>query len=187
MEKEVYKSIEGYEGSYEVSNFGNVRSLDRVIIDKNGAKRNIKGKLLALSNAGKIQKDGSSYLKVGLSKNRVIKQFLAHRLVAQAFVDNPNNYEEVNHKDEDKHNNIYSNLEWCTRSENNNHSQITQKLNKAKMIKINQLDMKGNFIKEWPGMRAAARGLGGKTHKHIALCCKGEKMWAYGFKWEYAE
>ena len=101
---EVWKDIEGYEGKYQVSNEGRVRSLyDR------GVKRE---KILSLLN------HNCGYLVITLSLNGVHKRYLVHRLVAMAFIDNPNGYEFVNHKDENKKNNNVENLEWCTKSYN---------------------------------------------------------------------
>lgn len=105
---EAWKDIKGYEGLYQISNIGRVKSLSR--IDSRGNKRN--EKIL------KISKNNSGYYFVGLCKNGKVKQYLIHRLVAEAFVRNPYNYSEVNHKDEDKQNNIADNLEWCTHEYN---------------------------------------------------------------------
>lgn len=109
---EIWKPITGYEGLYEVSNFGNVRSLD--IYDSMGRFR--KGRLR------KQQLDGKkNYLTVMLSKKGVTKRVIVHRLVAKEFVGNPLNLPEVNHKDECKTNNNADNLEWCDHTYNNNY------------------------------------------------------------------
>jgi len=112
---EVWKNIEGYEGLYEVSNKGNVRSLDRTIINKNGKDQFYNGRELKkfMSNNG--------YIFFYLSKNHKVKVFLGHRLVAQAFIDNQYNKNCVNHKDSVRTNNEVSNLEWVTSSENRIH------------------------------------------------------------------
>lgn len=108
---EVYKDIEGYEGQYQVSNLGNVRSLDR---ECKGNKCVFikKGKILS----PKTHKNG--YLIVGLCKDSKMKMYYIHRLVAEAFIPNPNNLPIINHKDEDKTNNNLINLEWCDKSYN---------------------------------------------------------------------
>lgn len=108
---EEWRSIEGYEGLYEVSSYGRVRSLDRYEINNLGYKRLLKGKILSPG----IKKDG--YFIVSL-KN---KNFRVHRLVAQAFIPNPEGLPQVNHKDEDKSNNNVDNLEWCDSKYNNNY------------------------------------------------------------------
>lgn len=104
---EIWADIEGYEGYYQVSNQGNVRSLTRVI---NGRK--VEGKLM------KWTYSTHGYPQVRLSMNGKSKTVTIHTLVATNFVDNPKNLSEVNHIDHNKHNATYTNLEWCTRSEN---------------------------------------------------------------------
>ena len=112
---EIWKSIPGYEGLYEVSNTGRVRSLDRYVKVGFGAYRLHKGKIinLTLSNSG--------YYFVDLTYKYKRKHFYVHRLVAEAFIPNPDNLPQVNHKDEDKTNNIAENLEWCDRKYNMNY------------------------------------------------------------------
>ena len=110
MNTEIWKDIEGYEGYYQVSNFGNVRSVDRVIEYSDGVKRLRKGRIL------KPYKNRDGYLTCDLRKNSKHKISKIHRLVSEAFIPNPSNLPEVNHKDEDKTNNCVDNLEWCTRS-----------------------------------------------------------------------
>ena len=103
---EEWRDIGGYEGLYQVSNLGRVRSLR----DKNNKKRELILK-------PKIMRNG--YLKVDLCKNGKQKTFTVHRLVATVFISNPKNFPVVNHKDENKLNNNVSNLEWCTVLYNN--------------------------------------------------------------------
>ena len=107
--KEIWKDIEGYEGLYQVSNIGRVRSLDRCV-ERNGGISFIKGRILKPARCGRQ----CNYWFVGLSKNGKVKQHYIHRLVAQAFIPNPENLPEVNHKDERPENNCVDNLEWCT-------------------------------------------------------------------------
>lgn len=114
--EEIWKDIKGYEGLYQVSNLGRVRSLDREVDCMRGEyieKRLYKGRIKKPSTGS----DG--YKRVHLNRDRNPKCFLIHRLVAEAFIDNTYNDECVNHKDEDKSNNIVSNLEWCTYQYNN--------------------------------------------------------------------
>jgi len=97
---EIWLDIANYEGKYQVSNIGNIRSINyhRSGVDK----------------LMKTQKLNNGYYSVGLTLNGVTKRFLVHRLVAEAFIPNPDKLPQVNHKDEDKSNNIVDNLEWCT-------------------------------------------------------------------------
>ena len=107
MSKEVWRDIEGYEGKYQVSNKGRVKSLNY--------HRSDKKKIL------KQSKHKSGYLYVALYKDGERKYYGVHRMVAQAFLSNPENYPEVNHKDENPLNNCVENLEWCTREYNINY------------------------------------------------------------------
>lgn len=111
--RELYIPVRGFEGLYEVSNFGNVRSVV-------GGKRQ-----------GKVLKGGKrfrNYLSVSLCKDGVYKSYLVHRLVAEAFISNPGNRATVNHKDNDQTNNNISNLEWATHSENELHAHTKGKV-----------------------------------------------------------
>lgn len=125
---EIWKSVNGYEGYYEISNLGNVRSLDRIIFLGNSFKLK-RGKKLTINNAG------SNYSHVQLSKNNKIKRKYIHRLVAEAFIPNPFNKKEVNHINENKRDNRVVNLEWATRQENINHSNIGTKNHNYKQEK----------------------------------------------------
>lgn len=114
---EEWKNIEGYEGLYQVSNYGNIRSLDKTVNDYRGKEaRTIKGKLL------KPFDSGNGYLVISLHRNGKRKNFYVHRLVAIHFVKNTDNKKVVNHKDHNKSNNNAENLEWVTIKENVSHS-----------------------------------------------------------------
>lgn len=119
-ESEVWEDIVGYKGQYQVSDKGNVRSVDR--IDSRGRKR--KGALLKLI----YDKDG--YVIVNLYKNGIGAQKKVHRLVTEAFIPNPNGLPQVNHRDEVKANNNVENLEWCTSKHNNNHGTRLERIRK---------------------------------------------------------
>ena len=116
---EIFKDIKDYESYYEVSNKGNVRSKDRtynLTVKGTQTKRFWKGKLLS------SQKSNTGYECVLLSKHQVCKKFSIHRLVANAFIPNPQNKPQVNHIDGNKLNNHVDNLEWCTAKENHKHA-----------------------------------------------------------------
>lgn len=162
---ETWKDIPGYEGLYQISNLGNVKSLYRI------ANNNhiIHEKIL------KPQKNYNGYLIVNLYKNNRMKAKLIHRLVGKTFIDNPNNYNYINHIDKNKSNNNANNLEWCTQSYNVIYS---------KGRKINQYDKNNNFIKTWNSIADIKRTLN-IDNGLIVRCCKGIKKSAGGFKWKY--
>ena len=119
---EIWKAVTGYEGLYEVSSLGNVRSLDRVIRSKHNGTTLRKGRILT-----PFYEEKKGYYQVALSKDGKEKKQRIHRLVAVAFLDNPFNYTDINHKDEIKTNNKVDNLEWCTREYNNNYGTKPQR------------------------------------------------------------
>lgn len=186
--QEIWKDIKNYEGLYQVSNLGNVRSLNR--IRKNGKKENQfylhKGKTLKPA----VQSVG--YKFVVLCKNGKSKGYRVHRLVAETFIENPNNYNCINHKDENRLNNCVDNLEWCTIAYNNTYGTKQERHSKAmkKKVgrKINQYDLEGNFIKQWESIIDAEKYLNKKrASTPIYMCCRHKKPTAYGYRWSYAD
>lgn len=116
--KEIWKTIKDYEGLYEISNLGRIKSLKKWCGNKYKAKWIEEESILTPTN------NGTGYLIIGLRKDTHRKNKYIHRLVAEHFIENPHNYKEVNHIDFNKRNNIVSNLEWCDRKENVEHSRI---------------------------------------------------------------
>lgn len=173
---EIWKPIKGYEELYEVSNYGRIRSFDRWCSHRRG-KQLKKGKIL------KLFKDTSGYLCVKLCKNTNQRQFKVHRLVAQAFIPNPNNLPQINHKDECKTNNIVSNLEWCDRKYNVNYGTRTKRVAEKLSKTVLQYDLNGNLIKEWKSV--AECGMNGYNQSHVASCCRGERKTHRGCIWRY--
>ena len=112
----MWKTIKGYEGLYEISDKGEVRSFDRILPCGHNSSHIRKGKILTPCGNGK------GYLQIYLIKDGKAKKYYIHRLVAEAFIDNPNNYPIINHKDENRSNNEVSNLEWCTHLDNVRHA-----------------------------------------------------------------
>ena len=158
---EIWKPIEGFEGLYEISNIGRVKSIGTY----NTCKRGIMNPMI----------DSDGYLHVRLYNNSVSKDIAIHRLVAIAFIPNPNNYRYVNHKDENTKNNKVSNLEWCTNSYN---------LIYSKGKKVAQYTKEGEFIKEFNCIADASRECNIPT-TNISKCCKGKRYSAGNFIWRY--
>ena len=162
---EIWKDIEGYEGLYQVSNKGRVKSLYK------GSERILRPGI-----------DRYGYYKIMIYKDSVRKTFKLHRLVAQAFIPNPENKPQVNHKDENKLNNCVNNLEWSTAKENSNYGSRNERLSR----KILQYSKSGDFIREWQSAVEVKRVLG-IANSHIIACCKGKRKSAGGFVWGYKE
>lgn len=129
--QEIWKDIPSFEGYYQISNLGNIKSVTRKAKVKilNNDYRTIKGQLISPAKT----RDG--YLKVSLSKNHKRYYFKVHRLVAQVFIPNTNNYPCINHKDENKENNRVDNLEWCTVKYNCNYGTRNERISKANSLK----------------------------------------------------
>lgn len=175
--EEFWKDIEGYEGLYQVSNFGRVKSLERLVKSNNNNYRIVKEKIL------KQNQDKDGYRIISLNKNNKGKSYRLHRLVAEAFIPNPNNYLVVNHKDENKENNYVDNLEWCTIHYNNIYGHRIEKAKKNKNIPLKQCDLFGNIVNIWNSATEVCNVLGYDISS-IRKCCNKKRLTAYGFKWE---
>lgn len=141
INQEIWKDISGYEGLYQVSNLGNVKRLERICNDG----RIVKEKTMKTTIAN------NNYKMVIFEINSVRKGFLVHRLVAQAFIPNPDNLPQINHKDENKLNNCVDNLEWCSAKYNNNYGSKPHKMSmihKGKTISKEQKEQISNKMKE---------------------------------------
>lgn len=168
MKEEIFKEIAGYEGLYEVSNFGNVRSL------KYGKTRTLKH-----------YKTRNGYQQVDLYKNSKRNHHYIHRLVATAFIENPDNLPEINHKDEDKTNNVVSNLEWCDHIYNSNHGTRNERVADALSEKVVQLTLEWEFIKEWESVNECGRN--GFDKSNVSACCNGKRKTHNGYRWMFAK
>lgn len=182
--EEIWRDIEGYYGYYQVSNFGNVRSLDRYLVF-NGTISLRKGKVLTQHTEKK------GYKVVTLSKDNKQKVYKVHRLVAEAFIQNPDNLPQVNHKDEDKTNNCVYNLEFCTQKYNLNYGTRTERMIQSrngttKPKSVLQFTKNGEFIKEYPSTCEASRQTG-INQSNISACCRGHKRYRHagGFIWKF--
>ena len=172
--EEIWKDIKDFEGLYQVSNRGNVRSLDRT--DNNNHFQ--KGHLLPLCNNRK------GYKNVGLWKNNKQSMRQVHRLVGEAFIPNPNNWPCINHKDEKPSNNDVTNLEWCTYEYNNNYGTKGKRVSDANSKSVIQYTKQGEFVAEYKSAREAKEKTG-IDNGHIGACCLGKRNSAGGFLWEY--
>ena len=161
-EVETFVKVVGFE-NYEVSNLGRVRNIKS-------------GRILK----PQLRRDG--YLRHCLYENNKQKNLLLHRIVATAFIDNPEGKPQVNHIDENKLNNDLSNLEWCTVRENMIHGTRTKRIAEKNFKKVIQLDLNDNVLNVFESMRQAERETGIDT-SHISKCCNGKLKSAGGFKW----
>jgi hypothetical protein len=171
--EEIWKDVEGYEGLYQVSNFGRVKSLPRPKA-KNG---------IMITGA-----DTRGYARVSLYKNSAKKTVKVHRLVAAAFFEKVAGKEAINHIDGVKTNNHIDNLEWVTNSENRIHALMTGlAIGKAYNNKpVHQFTKEGQFIAEHESIRGAARAIG-RGDTTLGNCLKGNRKTCGGFVWKYAE
>lgn len=184
--EEVWKDIKGYEGFYMISNQGRVKSLNYMNKE--------------YEQVLKPKKHNKGYLQVQLKKGGD-KTFTIHRLVAQTFLPNPLNLPFVNHKDENRQNNCVENLEWCDCSYNTKYSlklhpercgsgtrkarSSTNNITKLSVLRVNQYDLNGNYIKTWDNARTIFRETK-MSDWAISECCRDKRKSAYGYIWQYA-
>ena len=167
--EEIWKDIVGYEGLYQISSLGRVFSVRS-------------NKYLQAYRRSK----NMPYLTVSLYVNNERKHYKVHRLVAEAFLPNPDLLPQVNHKNEDGADNRACNLEWCDVAYNINYGTRTQRANKTKSISIDQYTLNDEFIKTWDSTTNAAREMNINT-SGITNALKGRYKTAGGYKWKYHE
>lgn len=181
QKNEIWKDIEGYEGLYQVSNLGRVRKLANASrrLNRWGTYTEYHQKECIIQPAFDSAKQ---YQFVSLNYQRKRQLVLVHRLVAKAFIPNPDNLPQVNHKDENTTNNRADNLEWCNNIYNSHYGEHT------KRKEVIQMTMDGEYIKTFPSVREAERATGIK-HEAIAEVCRGERTHysAGGYRWKYKE
>lgn len=175
--EEIWKPVVGYEGWYEVSNLGRVKSIDRIIINSFGVSKTYYGKILKQS----LERHG--YVTVVLSKNSIFKRCAIHRLVALAFLPNPQNLPQVNHKDECKNNNNVENLEWCSCSYNVQYGSMKNRIGKARCRTVYRYSLNGELIDTFPSSTEVFRRLGFAQNSVSRACLKESKY--KGFIWKY--
>lgn len=184
---EIWKDIKNYEGLYQVSNIGRVKSLDKKVNTKikNNDYRIVKGKIL------KLNKKRNGYLTVDLSKNGIVKTCTIHRLVANAFIDNPQNKEQINHINAKKYDNRVENLEWCTYQENVEHAKINKlyynkNCKKVRCKQTNKIYESSYQAGEWLNNEIFKNSKSTKVIANkIRMCCNGKQKKAYNYTWEF--
>ena len=191
---EEWRDIKGYEGLYQVSNEGRVRSFDRIIKQKTKLANykifTMKGRILKTASVNR------GYLAVQLWKDGIAKMRLIHRLVAEAFIPNPDNLPQVNHKDEDKENNFVfinedgsvnlekSNLEWCSEKYNANFGTAIARRVEKQSKQVDQLDgVTGELIRRWESTNECGRN--GYTQSSVSQCCRGLRKKHKGYIWRF--
>ena len=154
---------------------------DDYLISSAGKVYSLKSnKILSVNKVGSKQQ----YFAVDLYENGKRKRCLVHRLVAEAFIPNPNNLPEINHKSECTTQNFVDNLEWCDRVYNNAYSKLQERLTEAKKKQVYQYSLDGELINVLESAREAARQLG-YSQSAISRCCNNTRKTAYGFIWSY--
>lgn len=161
--EEIWKDIKEYEGIYKISNLGRVKNKNDVIL---------------------TNKTTGKYHHILLCKNGFRKNFTIHKLVAEAFIPNPNNYSCINHKNENAKDNRVENLEWCTYNYNNNYGTRIKKVIEKQSKKILQYDLQDNFIKEWNSVNDAIREY---NNYHISSVLNNKRKTASGYIWKWKE
>lgn len=162
---EQWRPVKGYEGLYEVSNFGRVKSL--------GNNKSRKEKIL------KPEKHRNGYFRVDLYKDGKVKHFYVHRLVAEAFIPNPYGFEQINHKNEDKTNNAVSNIEWCSAKYNINYGSHNKRSaasrinhpDRSKAVEASKYPDFSEICLKFASIMEAERN--GFNHGNVSYCCRG--------------
>lgn len=191
MEKEIWKDVIGYENLYQCSNLGRVKSLG------NGKSGNSKEKILK-------QKICKGYCRIQLCKDNKKKHYQVHRLIATAFLPNPQNLPQVNHKNEQKTDNCVSNLEWVTQKYNINYGlhnersgksrkgmkrtqETKDKMSKSQSKRILQFNREGTkILGKWESVKQVSELLN-INYSSITKCCRGEQKFAGKYRWIYLE
>ena len=164
--EEVWKDVKGYENLYKISSLGRIKNAQ-------------KNTFLKQTN------HSCGYLTVELRKNKIAKKRYMHRLVAEAFIPNPDNLTQVNHKNENKKDNNIKNLEWCSPQYNSTYGTRLERFSKSKKKRVLQFDLDENFIKEWKSAVDIQKETGFEKNS-IGRCCRNQQYQAYGYIWRYA-
>lgn len=173
LKNEIWKNISEYENSYLISNYGRVKSLKRKVKNKTYEEKIMK-----------LEKNKDGYLRVDLYRNNNKKHKKVHRLLAREFLEGYNNNLCINHKDENKQNNLITNLELCSYSYNINYGNRNKKVSDKLSKKVNQYDLNGNFIKTWNSIISIKRELN-INPSYIYKCCNNKIKNVNGFIFKY--
>lgn len=175
---EEWKDIKGYEGLYQVSNLGRVRGLDRIVNGKGNKPHFKKGRILAQ----RVRSKKYQYLSVNLSKDDKLITYALHRLVAIAFIPNPENKPQVNHIDENRLNNCVDNLEWVTNYENMHHNSLIQNINKPAKKAVVAYDKDGNIVMEFESIAEVKKH--GFSASAVSQNISGKIKTSGGYVWK---
>jgi hypothetical protein len=178
---EIWKDVKGYENIYKVSNQGRIKSIERYIKHSDGRKPQYHKELIR-----KPQLSNKGYLNIRLSKENKLKSYLVHKLVAEAFIPNTDNKQQVNHKDGNKENNNDWNLEWVTNSENQIHA-LKFGLKIPFTRKVAKMNLEGEILKVYDSIKSVKKD--GFTSENVVSICKGTygRYTHHGFKWKYID
>lgn len=189
-EIEIWKDIQGYEGLYQCSNLGRIKSLNRYKQARNGSISSFKEIIK------KLQTTRKGYLVVTLNRNKERKTFFVHRLVAQAFIPNPDNKPQIDHINTNRTDNRVNNLRWVTPLENSNNPLTKENLKnyRDKMKSgdyshskiVLQYSLSGDFIKEWTNITTIHKEMN-YNPSCISECCNNKQKTAYGFLWKFKD
>lgn len=173
--EEKWKSIEGYEGLYEISTMGRVKSMERKVKNGNGY-RIVRERIL------KPHKHNNGYLQLLIHKEGTIKKYYIHRLVAEAFISNPLNFPEVNHLNEDKTDNRLENLEFCDKKHNCNYGTRIERISKANSKPVKCIETGLTFSSATEVKRKF-----GFTSQSISACCNGKRKTCGKYHWKFVD
>lgn len=181
--KEIWKDIPGWEGLYQASTLGRIRSYPQA-----RCQRNRWGTLTLYHKKGKILKpnDIHGYQQIDLHRNKKIYSYYVHRLVAITFVPGYKEGMEVNHKNEIRSDNRAENLEWVTHEDNLKYGSHNSRISKSNSKAVLQYSMDGNFIAEYPSATIAAKETG-ISLPSIAICAQGKFKTMCGYIWKYKD
>ncbi len=191
--EEQWKDVAGYDGYYQVSSCGRIKSVERYVQDRFGIKApyRIPEKIL------KPKHKRGGYLQVNLSMHGRAHPYSIHRMVAEAFIPNPDHLPTVNHKNEDKTDNRVENLEWCSQAYNNEYGTRTERsqMNQKQRRNVRMLSLDGEILRIFPTCFSAARYITGEpkgkslrvrvTDNNIRRACRLQRHKAYGYRWEF--